>query len=82
MVQDMQKVPKNPGCPKGTERSKVSKRYLIVQGNKGYLKVKGIQKVPKGPRYPKGTKRSKVSKRYLKVQGWQRVPSGPGFNTE
>ena len=45
-VQVIQKLPKGPRHPKGTLRSKASKRYI---------KVQGIQNVPKGPKYPEGT---------------------------
>ena len=64
----------------GTQKTKVSKSYLKVQGKKVCLKVQDIQKVPRGPRYSKGNYRSEVPKTYVKVQGIQKVLKDPGYS--
>ena len=51
-----------------SERSKVSKRYL---------KVQGLKKVHECQIYPKGTKRFKIHKADLKFQGIQKVSKYP-----
>ena len=61
-IQGIQNLCKGPRYPKGTYRSKVSKRYLKVQGIQKVPKVKGVNKVPKIPKLPKVTYKIKVSK--------------------